>query len=207
MDSPQNTKVIHLPPPWIRPQPPPPASPALLPTQTHKEDSLLVTGMTIMGSMLCSALILYNPILHINTIGLQQSVIDSIAVFKYKKDGGLIEGTECSVCLNEFREDERLRLLPKCSHGFHLPCLSNETLVENDIREDGTNEELRICRNEDGNTRKILGKMGHSDRNVLSEATAEHEHCGSLDTEVEELKYWKGKIGANEAVEVQAYAS
>ncbi|EEF28281.1 ring finger protein, putative [Ricinus communis] len=64
-----------------------------------------------------------HPIWYINTVGLQQSVIDSIAVFKYKKDEGLIEGTECSVCLNEFQEDESLRLLPKCSHAFHIPCI------------------------------------------------------------------------------------
>ncbi|GJY30300.1 E3 ubiquitin protein ligase RING1-like protein [Tanacetum coccineum] len=67
------------------------------------------------------------PVLHpiwlINTIGLDQSQIDSIQVFKYKKDEGLIEGTDCSVCLSEFEEDESLRLLPKCSHAFHVPCI------------------------------------------------------------------------------------
>ncbi|GFQ06016.1 RING-H2 finger protein atl52, partial [Phtheirospermum japonicum] len=36
---------------------------------------------------------------------------------------GLIEGTECAVCLSEFRENESLRLLPKCRHAFHLPCI------------------------------------------------------------------------------------
>ncbi|XP_056160593.1 E3 ubiquitin-protein ligase Os04g0590900-like [Syzygium oleosum] len=42
---------------------------------------------------------------------------------RYKKDdGGLIEGT-CSVCLGEFQEDESIRLLPKCTHGFHVPCI------------------------------------------------------------------------------------
>ncbi|KAJ8765696.1 hypothetical protein K2173_014818 [Erythroxylum novogranatense] len=64
-----------------------------------------------------------HPIWYINTIGLEQSLIDSIAVFKYKKDEGLIEGTECSVCLNEFEEDESLRLLSNCKHAFHLPCI------------------------------------------------------------------------------------
>ncbi|CAL5368498.1 unnamed protein product [Camellia sinensis] len=67
--------------------------------------------------------IIDHPIWYINTIGLQQSVIDSIAVFKYKKDQGLIVGTDCSVCLSEFQEDETLRLLPKCSHAFHIPCI------------------------------------------------------------------------------------
>ncbi|KAL4379776.1 hypothetical protein GQ457_02G009100 [Hibiscus cannabinus] len=155
--------------PLLRPQgqPPPPLA-GQPPRANHGDHSLLVTGMTIMGSMLCSAIILCiffslvrfyfnkrinrsrrrsipvgyfgsgddffldedqilphldNPIWYINTIGLQQSVIDSITVFKYKKDGGLIEGTECSVCLNEFQEDESLRLLPKCTHAFHLPCI------------------------------------------------------------------------------------
>ncbi|XP_022763669.1 E3 ubiquitin-protein ligase RING1-like [Durio zibethinus] len=60
---------------------------------------------------------------YINTVGLQPSIINSIAVCKYKRDEGLVEGTECSVCLNEFEEDETLRLLPKCSHAFHIPCI------------------------------------------------------------------------------------
>ncbi|KAI3451195.1 hypothetical protein Pfo_007860 [Paulownia fortunei] len=64
-----------------------------------------------------------HPIWYIRTVGLPQSVIDSIAVFKYKKGEGLIEGSDCSVCLNEFQEDESLRLLPKCSHAFHVPCI------------------------------------------------------------------------------------
>ncbi|XP_038992423.1 E3 ubiquitin-protein ligase RING1-like [Hibiscus syriacus] len=60
---------------------------------------------------------------YINTVGLQPSVIDSIAVFKYAKGDGVVDGTECSVCLTEFEEDETLRLLPKCSHAFHIPCI------------------------------------------------------------------------------------
>lgn len=56
--------------------------------------------------------------------GLDESLIKSIAVFKYKKgDGLIIEGTDCAVCLSEFEENESLRLLPKCSHAFHLPCI------------------------------------------------------------------------------------
>ncbi|KAK7400347.1 hypothetical protein VNO78_11553 [Psophocarpus tetragonolobus] len=64
-----------------------------------------------------------HPIWYIRTTGLQQSVIGAITVCKYKKDDGLIEGTDCSVCLSEFLEDESLRLLPKCNHAFHLPCI------------------------------------------------------------------------------------
>ncbi|XP_052170707.1 RING-H2 finger protein ATL51-like [Diospyros lotus] len=55
--------------------------------------------------------------------GLDEAMINSIAVCKYAKGDGLVEGTECAVCLAEFRDGESLRLLPKCGHAFHLPCI------------------------------------------------------------------------------------
>lgn len=64
-----------------------------------------------------------HPIWFITTAGLQQSIINSITVCRYKRGEGLIEGTECSVCLSEFQQDETLRLLPKCNHAFHISCI------------------------------------------------------------------------------------
>ncbi|XP_020207921.1 RING-H2 finger protein ATL54 [Cajanus cajan] len=64
-----------------------------------------------------------HPVWLIATVGLQQSIINSITVCKYKRNEGLVEGTECSVCLNEFQEEDTLRLLPKCNHAFHVPCI------------------------------------------------------------------------------------
>ncbi|KAM3289693.1 RING-H2 finger protein ATL54 [Capsicum chacoense] len=64
-----------------------------------------------------------HPIWYINTVGLQPSLINLITIFKYKKGDGLIDGTECSVCLNEFQDDDSLRLLPKCNHAFHIHCI------------------------------------------------------------------------------------
>lgn len=55
--------------------------------------------------------------------GLDEALIKTITVCKYKKGDGLIEGTDCAVCLSEFQDNESLRLLPKCSHAFHLPCI------------------------------------------------------------------------------------
>ncbi|KAJ7942519.1 RING-H2 finger protein [Quillaja saponaria] len=55
--------------------------------------------------------------------GLDEALIKSITVCKYKKGDRLIEGTDCSVCLSEFQDNESLRLLPKCNHAFHLPCI------------------------------------------------------------------------------------
>lgn len=69
----------------------------------------------------------HNPSLHepwhVATTGLDEALIKTITAFKYKKEAGLVEGTDCSVCLGEFQEDETVRLLPKCSHVFHLPCI------------------------------------------------------------------------------------
>ncbi|XP_009622135.1 RING-H2 finger protein ATL16-like [Nicotiana tomentosiformis] len=64
--------------------------------------------------------------------GLNESVIRSIPVFQYKKreekkDDLLLENTttscECVVCLNEFQEDEMLRIIPNCAHVFHIDCI------------------------------------------------------------------------------------
>ncbi|XP_022132635.1 E3 ubiquitin-protein ligase RING1-like [Momordica charantia] len=67
--------------------------------------------------------VLDHHVWYIHTVGLQQSVIDSITMFKYRKEEKLTDGADCSICLGEFQEDESLRLLPKCSHAFHLPCI------------------------------------------------------------------------------------
>eukprot|EP00257_Ricinus_communis_P026565 XP_025013979.1 RING-H2 finger protein ATL52 [Ricinus communis] len=55
--------------------------------------------------------------------GLDETLIKSITVRIYKKGDGFIEGMDCSVCLTEFQENDSLRLLPKCNHAFHLPCI------------------------------------------------------------------------------------
>ncbi|KDP29597.1 hypothetical protein JCGZ_19124 [Jatropha curcas] len=69
----------------------------------------------------------HNPSLHepwnLVTNGLDEALIKSITIVKYEKGDGLIEGTDCSVCLSEFQEDDNLRLLPKCSHAFHVSCI------------------------------------------------------------------------------------
>lgn len=62
-----------------------------------------------------------------STRGLDRAVIESFPVFSYDLVKGLKAQTkeivECAVCLSEFRDDEQLRLLPKCSHAFHPDCI------------------------------------------------------------------------------------
>lgn len=58
--------------------------------------------------------------------GLDRSVIDTFPTFSYSevKDHQIGKGAlECAVCLNEFEENETLRLLPKCDHVFHPECI------------------------------------------------------------------------------------
>ncbi|KAL2335628.1 hypothetical protein Fmac_016841 [Flemingia macrophylla] len=109
---------------------------------------------------------------HLHDSGLDQAFIDALPVFQYKEIVGLKEPFDCAVCLCEFSEKDKLRLLPMCSHAFHISCidtwlLSNSTCplcrgtlltqgfsIENpifdfdDLRED----EGRPCNGESGFT-------------------------------------------------------
>ncbi|CAA6664990.1 unnamed protein product [Spirodela intermedia] len=60
---------------------------------------------------------------YIRTAGLDEPTIGAISVCAYRRGEGLVEGTDCSICLGEFLDGEMLRLLPKCSHAFHIPCI------------------------------------------------------------------------------------
>ncbi|GMI88795.1 Arabidopsis toxicos en levadura 6 [Hibiscus trionum] len=58
--------------------------------------------------------------------GLEASVIETFPTMVYSevKVHKIGKGAlECAVCLNEFEDDETLRLLPKCDHVFHPECI------------------------------------------------------------------------------------
>ncbi|XP_060217944.1 E3 ubiquitin-protein ligase ATL31-like [Lycium barbarum] len=58
--------------------------------------------------------------------GLHASVIETFPILTYAevKDHQIGKGAlECAVCLNEFEDDETLRLIPKCDHVFHPDCI------------------------------------------------------------------------------------
>ncbi|KAA8545078.1 hypothetical protein F0562_019823 [Nyssa sinensis] len=58
--------------------------------------------------------------------GLDPVVIENFPTFVYSVVKGLKIGKgalECAVCLNEFEDDETLRLIPKCDHVFHPECI------------------------------------------------------------------------------------
>ncbi|XP_015060154.1 E3 ubiquitin-protein ligase ATL9-like [Solanum pennellii] len=58
--------------------------------------------------------------------GLDPEIIKTFPVFIYSDVKSLNLGKsilECAVCLNEFEEEETLRLLPNCHHVFHPECI------------------------------------------------------------------------------------
>uniref|UniRef100_A0ACD5XSV0 Uncharacterized protein n=1 Tax=Avena sativa TaxID=4498 RepID=A0ACD5XSV0_AVESA len=57
---------------------------------------------------------------YIRTVGLDEATIASIAAVEYR---GVGSGGDCAVCLGEFNDGELVRLLPRCTHPFHAPCI------------------------------------------------------------------------------------
>ncbi|KAI3824429.1 hypothetical protein L1987_05888 [Smallanthus sonchifolius] len=58
--------------------------------------------------------------------GLDSSVIETFPTFVYStvKSHKIGKGAlECAVCLNEYEDEETLRLIPKCDHVFHPECI------------------------------------------------------------------------------------
>ncbi|XP_044478411.1 RING-H2 finger protein ATL54-like [Mangifera indica] len=126
-----------------------------------------------------------HPIWFITTAGLQQSIINSITVCKYKKGEGLIEGTECSVCLNEFEEDETVRLLPKCNHAFHISCI--DTWLSSHIN-------CPMCRafivSDTGASPLVTAEQNSGDSNLLEHTLAENSE---IDCELGENRERNGE--------------
>lgn len=56
--------------------------------------------------------------------GLKKSALRKIPVAAYGSASAIkILDTDCTICLGEFEEGERVRVLPKCNHGFHVRCI------------------------------------------------------------------------------------
>ncbi|KAL6337565.1 hypothetical protein AAG906_037158 [Vitis piasezkii] len=54
--------------------------------------------------------------------GLKKRALRQIPVAVYGP-GVEIPATECPICLGEFVQGEKVRVLPKCNHGFHVRCI------------------------------------------------------------------------------------
>ncbi|XP_010255537.1 PREDICTED: RING-H2 finger protein ATL39-like [Nelumbo nucifera] len=58
------------------------------------------------------------------TSGLEPVVVAAIPTMKFSREAfSSIEDAQCSICLSEYEEKEILRIMPNCSHNFHLACI------------------------------------------------------------------------------------
>ncbi|KAI4306956.1 hypothetical protein L6164_030191 [Bauhinia variegata] len=55
--------------------------------------------------------------------GLKKSALRQIPIAVYGSPGTNFPATECPICLGEFLDGEKVRVLPKCNHGFHVRCI------------------------------------------------------------------------------------
>ncbi|XP_074295550.1 RING-H2 finger protein ATL78-like [Silene latifolia] len=65
-----------------------------------------------------------DPSAKLANTGIKKKALKTFAVVNYSPDlklPGL--ATECVICLSEFSLGDKVRLLPKCQHGFHVRCI------------------------------------------------------------------------------------
>ncbi|KAL3512904.1 hypothetical protein ACH5RR_025621 [Cinchona calisaya] len=101
--------------------------------------------------------------------GLDQAVIDALPIFYYKDLTGLKEPFDCVVCLCEFSDKDMLRLLPLCSHAFHINCIDTWLL---------SNSTCPLCRSlisSSGNP------IGNNPLFNFDESSRERLNCFSVD--------------------------
>ncbi|GLJ38576.1 hypothetical protein SUGI_0786450 [Cryptomeria japonica] len=63
-----------------------------------------------------------NPSVVDMPVGLQREVIETLPTFEYEAEQMNIL-LPCPVCLSEFQENEKGRVLPNCNHRFHIDCI------------------------------------------------------------------------------------
>ncbi|XP_047341369.1 RING-H2 finger protein ATL74-like [Impatiens glandulifera] len=60
--------------------------------------------------------------------GIKKRVLRQIPVAVYGKEVSF-PATDCPICLGEFVDGERIRILPGCNHEFHMKCIDRWLLT------------------------------------------------------------------------------
>ncbi|XP_058731021.1 RING-H2 finger protein ATL78-like [Vicia villosa] len=55
--------------------------------------------------------------------GIKKKALKTFTTVNYSTELKLGLDTECVICLSEFTKGEKVRILPKCNHGFHVRCI------------------------------------------------------------------------------------
>lgn len=103
-----------------------------------------------------------------NAKGLDPLILETIPILAFDanefKDGTL----ECTICLCEFSEGEKMRYLPKCNHGFHVGCIDMWFQ---------SHTTCPLCRN-------AVSTTGESPSQTMEEASASASALASASTEL-----------------------
>ncbi|KAL9246472.1 hypothetical protein vseg_020002 [Gypsophila vaccaria] len=157
---------------------------------------------------------------HLHDSGLDQAFIDALPLFQYKEIVGLKEPFDCAVCLCEFSEHDKLRLLPLCSHAFHIECidtwlLSNSTcpLCRGALYAPGTAFENPIfdfgnLRGDDDDDRVGVGGAGwnqkHLEIGVVSKKTVFPVRLGKFRSTSNETQQDESEVKRNDVGETSS---
>lgn len=143
---------------------------------------------------------------HLHDSGVDQSFIDALPVFNYKAIVGVKDPFDCAVCLSEFEVEDKLRLLPKCSHAFHMDCidtwlLSHSTcpicrasLVQDFHHNSSLSPVVRVLESGSENSREIV-----LDREVDSHLSADCDVDGELGQNHDDQVQESGEVGVRES--------
>ncbi|KAL1816758.1 hypothetical protein ACET3Z_019332 [Daucus carota] len=92
--------------------------------QPHAGNGFPILALGVLGIM-ATAFVLVGYYIFVNKCCLNWQQIDPLRRFSVysKSQGDLMSLYKCVVCLNEFQEQDTIRILPSCKHGFHLDCI------------------------------------------------------------------------------------
>jgi len=94
--------------------------------------------------------------------GLRKAAMNALPIIIYsnKSNPGPVP-TDCPICLAEFVEGEKMRVLPNCNHGFHVECIDKWFVSHSSC------PMCRQCLNMNGPNKKPGGA-------VIAQATESH---------------------------------
>ncbi|URE17168.1 RING-H2 finger protein [Musa troglodytarum] len=172
--------------PFLPPPPPPP----IVNFENKITPSILLIIVVLAVIFFVSGLLhlLLQQLFHLHDAGVDQSFIDSLPVFHYKSIIGLKDPFDCAVCLCEFEADDKLRLLPKCSHAFHFECidtcpLCRRCLLLDFSPNDGCRPGVLVLESSSESSKEIASERG------------EHGPSANIVAEVAEAKVVPVKLG------------
>jgi Ring finger domain len=106
------------------------------------------------------------------SVGLDQSLVEMFPVIDYMGIKGIKLGNgplECAVCLSEFEDDDKMRLLlPGCCHAFHPECIDG--WLKNHVT-------CPVCRSDLTHNAEIIA----SENNLSSEDGEQHLAIAAVD--------------------------